>query len=194
MLFVGENIMYDTIVILSQDRESASSLGWELKDRVDFGVRDYESGLARCLTMTGNHGKHDEGFPGTHAEAMRNYAMGKCVPGEQILLEEQALDTVGQAIFTKRKIIMPNEMNNVLVVSSDYHLTRVAAIFDFVFGKRIRVVYGSVHTSMIKDKKITDAQNLSLEAFFCTFEGVERGNQEAIEERLFSKHRLYMQS
>lgn len=184
--------MYDTAVILSRNREHDGSLGKEFRDRLDYGINEYFSGLVSSLTMSGNHGRGDEHLKTSQGEDMRDYALKNGVPIGHIFVEPNSVDTVGQAVFTLRDIILPNSIQGVIVVTSDYHLTRVATIFDFVYGDEIRKLYASVATDLIKNTEIRSAQEKSLCAFLKTFEGVERGNLEAIKERLFERHPLYI--
>ncbi|MEK6951743.1 MAG: YdcF family protein [Nanoarchaeota archaeon] len=184
--------MYDTLIVLSQNRNHDGSLGWELTSRVDYGIGEYILGRVSSLTMSGHYGRQDAHLPTSQAEDMRNYAIEKGVPMGSIFLESTSIDTGGQAVFTMRDIIVPNNIGRAIIVTSDYHLTRTAAIFDFVFGDNIERLYASVTTALIKDPEIRMAQERSLVAFLRTFEGVERGNLEAIQERLFERHPLYI--
>lgn len=181
---------FDSVIVLSKDREPDGSLGEEFRARIDYGVDEYFNNSTRSLIMSGNHGLRERPFDSSHAEDMRDYAIKKGVAVKDIFLESESLDTVGQAVFTRRKIVVPENMNHLLVVSSNYHLGRVGIIFDFVFGNNGRLRYSSAYSSQI-DPEILERERRGIDAFLSTFEGVERGNLEAIEERLISRHPLY---
>ncbi len=184
--------MYDTAVILSMDREFDGSLGEEFRARIDLGIEYYRTGFVSSLTMCGNHGRTDAHLTTSHAEDMRNYAIKKGIPKKDIFIENNSLDTVGQAVFTNENVINQNNMNSIIIISSDYHISRVIAIFDFVLVGKIKKLYSSVGTKFISDPKICDSEEKNLRSFYKTFEGVERGNLGAIKERLFERHPLYI--
>ena len=184
--------MYDTAVILSMDREFDGSLGPEFIARIDLGIEYYKAGFVSSLTMCGNHGRTDAHLTASHADDMRSYAIKKGIPKKDIFIEHNSLDTVGQAVFTNERVINPNDMGSVIIISSDYHIARVIIIFDFVLGDKIRKIYSSIGTKLISDSKICDSEEKNIRAFSKTFEGVERGNLEAIQERLFERHPLYV--
>ncbi|MEK6935116.1 MAG: YdcF family protein [Nanoarchaeota archaeon] len=188
----GGLLMIDTAIILSYNREPDGSFGEEYRSLLDFGINLYFSKIVSSLTMSGKHGNKEGEFDTTQAEDMKDYAVEMGVPEKDVFVEDNSIDTVGQAVFSYRDIVTHSKIKSAIIVVFDYHLTRAAAIFDFVFGDKIRKTYAPIPTELIRNPDIRAAQEESLVAFLGTFDGVERGNLEAIQDRLFEKHRLYV--
>jgi hypothetical protein len=71
---------------------------------------------------------------------------------DQVVLEEQAMDTVGNAIFTYRLMEEMGLLNEILVVHVlNYHKARVSYLFDKVFGLE-KITYDIVDANGIKPK------------------------------------------
>mmetsp|Transcript_32696 Transcript_32696/g.103501 ORF Transcript_32696/g.103501 Transcript_32696/m.103501 type:complete len:250 (+) Transcript_32696:285-1034(+) len=75
-----------------------------------------------------------EGFPVTEASASAQYLIRAGVDAKHIVQEAQAWDTIGNAWFTR---VMHSDIRGwrrLLVVTSDFHLNRTKAIFEWVFA------------------------------------------------------------
>lgn len=120
---------------------------------------------------------------------MRNYAIDSKIPQNSILVEEDSLDTVGQAIFTKRNLIIPKNIEEFTVISHDYHGERVKLIFDFVYGNEFNPEYFFVPSSV--SDSIRDHEKNSIQAFLKTFKGVSPGNLQDILMALVKRHPFY---
>ncbi|MBI4738023.1 YdcF family protein [Candidatus Woesearchaeota archaeon] len=181
-------LQHDTAIILSHHINPDRTLDAETKKRTDRGINLLIQGVASTLTVAG--GRAQNLIPCTHALAMKNYAVSQGVHARAVMMEEHSLDTVGQALFTKRSVVVPRNWEKLVVVSHDYHLFRVKRIFDFVYGKDFDIVYESVGNDCA-DLGILTSQQRSLEAFLNTFKGVESGRDDDILVRLYEAHPLY---
>ena len=179
---------YDTIIVLSHG--NAGNLPTEEgRQRVGKGIELYRNHSGYTITMSGKNGHNiPQGI--THAESMKRYATSMGVPGEIIIKEENSVDTVGQAVFAKKDIILPRNWEKLVVVSSDYHMERVKIIFDFVFGRDFGKGY-YYSESMEDIPPLAEKEKKSLEAFFHTFRDIKSGDDKSIIERLYSEHPLY---
>lgn len=74
------------------------------------------------------------GFPVYEAESEARYLMAKGVPAAAIVEEKLSLDTIGNAWFLRLLHTAPRGWRRLHVVTSDFHLPRTRAIFDWVFG------------------------------------------------------------
>jgi uncharacterized SAM-binding protein YcdF (DUF218 family) len=70
----------------------------------------------------------------TEAVAMQEYALTLGLSPGRIFIEDQSIDTIGNAIFVKRHTLIPHSWRNVVVVASPDHLPRVTAVFSQVMG------------------------------------------------------------
>jgi uncharacterized SAM-binding protein YcdF (DUF218 family) len=117
----------DAIVVISGDESQA---------RLSEGVRLYRAGWAPRLIFSG---AADDGLL-SNARSMEITAVELGVPPGAILLEPEAMDTFGNAVYTRR-IMVANGMRSAILVTSPYHLHRATLTFKSVFdGTDIRII------------------------------------------------------
>ena len=145
--------MKDAIIILGCSNNEDGSISKLLRTRVDEGIRLYKRGESSKLIMSGKHGLflHLSGKVPLNSESsvMKKYAESEGVPTEDILIEDESKDTLGNAFFTKIKILEPHSWYNCLVVTSDYHVERTRWLFDFVLGPKYNLEFIGTDSSCI---------------------------------------------
>ena len=184
-------MIFDTIVILSHEILADGSLSSIMKQRLDYGIKLFKKTKVKNLILSGGLGHPNSNYNRELALVMREYVVFNGVPKENILLEKKSCDTVGQAIFLIKEILIPKSLKNVIVVSSKSHLPRVKVIFDFIGDKKIKFKYDAADSEKLITDNIIENEKNSLLAFWNTFDGIERGNIEKIYKRLFTKHPYY---
>jgi len=127
------------------------------------------------------------------ADAMKSYIVNNShISEELVLTETNSRDTVGDAIFTKINIVKKMSMNNLLIVTSDYHVSRADKIFSYIYGEQYIVKVIGVKTVPInKIKKLSKREEKSLKVFHRTFNGIKSGDDVLIFKRLCSDHPYY---
>ena len=201
-----------TIVALPHGQDGFGVIDLETKMRIGKGIDEKNSTNANYITFPGDcdgitpaqymdvfgypiepeeYKMGKRGMNVTDSEAMKRYAMQKGVSEGSILTETYSKDTLAEAYFVKREIVVPRNWAHLLVVSSDYHMERVKAIFDFIFGRDFLVEYGHIETGLENDKRTIAIERRKLEKFLDFFRGIKSGDDKAIEESMFSKHPLY---
>lgn len=110
----------DVIIVIS---------GGETEQRVAEGVKLYQDGWAPLMIMSG--AARDEGI--ANAVAMKQIAVIQGVVPDHILVEEEAVDTFGNAVKT-REIIEQYKLNKIILVTSPYHQRRAALVFKKVLS------------------------------------------------------------
>jgi uncharacterized SAM-binding protein YcdF (DUF218 family) len=113
---------FDYVVVLGGgliDGERVSKL---LAQRIDKGIKVYrKTGNACKIIMSGGQGS-DEKI--SEAQAMKNYALTQGVPEDDILLEDQSVNTM-ENLGNSQKIIQAREgKHDTAVVTSQYHVLR----------------------------------------------------------------------
>ena len=169
--------MKTCVAVLSQ-----KLLGDEYFKRLDYGIQVFKRkklDFIALLSESANKG-------------IIEYVKKKNIPTQKILIEAKSKDTIGEAYFIKKNIIKLYNIKELHLVSSDYHLHhRAKIIFDFIVGETTKIYYHPVATDLLNVKEVIYDQQESLENFFNTFSGVERGDDFAIEKALYEKHKLY---
>jgi uncharacterized SAM-binding protein YcdF (DUF218 family) len=179
---------YSAIIVLGNLMSQEGELNIESSSRMNLAIEAFHENQAPYIVTCGWAYRTDS--PITIADAMRNYAIkiGKINP-ESIITERNSRDTVGDAIFTKNNIALKREWKNIIVVTSDYHVSRTKIIFNYIYGKPYNIeVKGAA--ADIADEQL-NIENTSLMAFYDTFEGIEAGDDALIYKRLYEKHPFY---
>jgi len=131
----------DVIIILGGDSE-----------RVSYGVELYMENYSDKIIITG--GRLDIPYLNTTwAELQKKEAVKLGVLPEDIILAEKSTTTYEDALFA-RDIMLQNNFTSAIVVSSPYHMRRVAWLFGKVFNNDdITLLYSPVENSWFKPEK-----------------------------------------
>ena len=114
---------FDTLIVLGCTASPDGSPSPDQRERVLEGIREYRSGSAQHLIMTG--GAAHNAF--TEAHVMARFALSQGVPADAILEEDQARNTI-QNIFYSAEIMHQHGWSSAEIVSSPSHLPRVSLI------------------------------------------------------------------
>ena len=178
--------MFDAIIVLGGGMNDKD---W--KGRVDAGLRLYRQKKAPRIIMSGKHEIFGDATK-TEAERMKQYAISKGTPRKNILKEEDSMNTIGNAFFTLKNILKPRKWNKILVVTSDYHLTRTKFIFQHVMKKHKIEFVASKTIVTAKERKEIEKREKKLFTFTKDFAKlIPIGELAVIEKFLFDRHPLY---
>lgn len=124
----------DAIVVLGGGVNDDGTLPLVAQARVRRAVGLYHAGIAPRLILSGRCGLTASRPPVTEARAMADHARELGVDEGALLLEEESKDTLGNAYFTRLRHLEPNGWRSIRVVTSDYHLSRAAWVFQKILG------------------------------------------------------------
>lgn len=87
-----------------------------LEDRLLQGISLYQNGVSNKIIMSGDHGKkeYDE------VNVMKNYAIEKGVPSENIFMDHAGFSTY-DSVYRAKEIF---EAKKIIIVTQEYHLYR----------------------------------------------------------------------
>ena len=97
-------------------------------------------------------------------------------------------ETVGQLIFCKLGIIKPKKWKKILIITNDWHLERTMKEAEFIFGQDYDLDYKSAPGFQTNT---FEQEQASYNLFLQTFQGINKGDDQAILTRLFEKHTIY---
>lgn len=106
-----------------------------LADRLDEALEWLDDHPNTVVVVTGGKSKGSEV---SEAEAMASYLTERGAAEEQILLEERATSTWENLVFSLRLLQqagLEGELDEVLVVSNGFHLTRCRMLFGRAWGE-----------------------------------------------------------
>lgn len=156
------------------------------KYRVEKAADLYARGVVKSIIFSGKwwgglikKPKH------TEAELMSTYARSLGVPKKDIYLEEDSLNTIGNYYFTKKNILKPRNIKNLVVITHSTHVSKARFIAQKVLGSEYK-------TRFVLDKKQVDVQvmhkNVSDIKFF--FKAIKNGDDASIK-NLLTHHPYY---
>lgn len=98
-----------------------------LAARVDKSLQLLENGLVGKIQLTGSNA------PGelTEAEVAYNYAISKNSDSTKLIIENKTTSTNEQIIFIRENLLSKENINQVIVVSDNFHLVRIDEISRF---------------------------------------------------------------
>ncbi len=173
---------FDVIVVLGGGITAKGNLTEVTKSRVDKAVELYMKGVAPIIIMTG----HKE------ADVMKAYAVRKSCSPESVLEEQRSKDTIGNAFFTVKNFLLPNNWRSLVIVTSIFHIARAKFIFRKVLGESYHVRFVPsvrVLSDKIFKKKLEVERGFLLVTKFLGAL-IADGDMEAVENFL-KKHPLY---
>ena len=100
------------------------------------------------------------GFPIHESVASARYLIEQGIPPARILLDTWSLDTIGNAYFARVMHCEPRELTRLLVITSDFHMPRTQAIFNWIFGVAPRPALFDIHFHSVANTGM-DAPTLS---------------------------------
>jgi|SRR3989344_1823599 len=188
---------YDTVVLLSHKLNPDGSMTSQGISRLNGCVDLYRKNIASTITVSGNYTR--KRYDNNNVKDsdfyiyIKDYLISKKnIPSKNVFLEMVSLDTIGNAVFTKKDIVLPNGWKKLIILSNDYHMNRVKKIFNFVFGDGYELLFYGVKTDNNDIYLRTpEEEEDSLQFFLRNFKDVKAGDDARILERLYKFHSLY---
>lgn len=179
---------FDAVVVLANLMDAQGNLNEESRERVRTAVQALKARATSMLVTCGWAYRGDSDL--CIADAMADYAVEEFgVDKDRVLRDYDSRDTVGDAVFTKRNFAARLGWSNILVVTTNYHTSRSAEIFSFVYGPEYHLEVRGSPSITAPEVALSEAK--SLEAFRSTFLGVNAGDDAAIFERIRTAHPFY---
>tara|TARA_B100000795_G_C22792498_1_gene437637 strand:+ start:45 stop:614 length:570 start_codon:yes stop_codon:yes gene_type:complete len=176
------------IIVLGHFMDKTGQLNKESRLRLDLAIEVSHQNKNSLIITSGwdYFGEYNIAI----ADSMKSYIVSNSnISNDLILTETSSRDTVGDAIFTKINLVKKIGLNNLLIVTSDYHVKRVKKIFSFIYGEQYTIkVLGS---KTFKNNELSESEDKSLNQFYKTFNGVKSGDDILIYNRLCSDHPYY---
>lgn len=84
----------------------------------------------------------------SEANVMKKYLVERKIPEKIIIEENKAMNTIENAIYSKKIIMKDNSKHNIIVVTSDFHVPRSNIIFSHEFGKHYNIPFIGADTQI----------------------------------------------
>jgi uncharacterized SAM-binding protein YcdF (DUF218 family) len=123
--------------------------------------------------------------PTTEAEDMRKVLLGLGISDKDILKEEWSRDTIGNAYFSKVKLIKPYQLKTILIVCSDFHLKRVQFLFKKIFNNEYQMDFLTTPTESSKNSEFMQMEDNILNRQKRFLETMRDGDDSFLQTRLY---------
>ncbi|BBM85053.1 YdcF family protein [Candidatus Uabimicrobium amorphum] len=129
------NTHHDALVVLGMVLDSSGKLNTLAQARVKLAATCYKKYNCPIVLSGGGMGEISE------ARCMLQALLDLQVPAQHIFLEEESLDTLGNAYFTKKQFLEKNNWFRIMVITSEFHVARTRKIFCGVLGKAFSITF-----------------------------------------------------
>ncbi len=134
--------MSEIIIVLGGGVDEKGNIPDEVKERILLAKKIYEK-KKQFILMTGFKGMYEKKIIKiSEAKAMKTFAKEKGIPSKNILTENKARDTIGNAFFS-RTILETKKITRATIITSQYHMKRVKYIFNKIFSKKYTLMFES---------------------------------------------------
>jgi len=151
---------YDAILIPGGGVREGGELPSWVKRRLDRAV---QLGAQTCMITLSAGTTHrpppldKSSFPIFESVAAARYLIDAGVPTNRILTETQSYDTIGNAFFSRVIHIDPQRLRRLLVVTSDFHLSRTQEAFKWVYSLTPRTLEYELDFESVSDAGIDES-------------------------------------
>ena len=179
------------IIVLGNWMDKSGQLNKESCSRLDLAIDVFRKNKYSFMITCGWDYRDDSNI--AIADAMKSYVINNSdISHKLVLTETNSRDTVGDAVFTKINIIKKKGLKNLLIVTSDHHVSRAHKIFSYIYGEQYIVKVIGVKTAPLsKIKELSEREDKSLNVFYKTFNGIKSGDDVLIYKRLCADHPYY---
>lgn len=158
------------------------------------------------IITTGRYSKrskteHSVSGPKTEAEVGKLYLsnkgreIGMSFVKKRLLFENKSLDTLGNAWYAKKICLEPNDIQEVYIITSDFHIERSELIFRWVLGSSYKLHMVSLNTYFKGKGKRESLERVFIDYFKkWLIPYIKAGDDEKIYNYIMTEHLIYSMS
>lgn len=176
-----------TIIVLGGGITGKGKLPGQVKKRLDKAIEISEKEDIDRFLLCGKYSflYSKKEIPDiTEAELMKDYLIKKEIKGKNIFLEKKSMDTISNAYFAKKDYFLPNNESEAIIITSEYHLSRVKTIFKKIFGKNFNLRFEGVASKT--SEKIRRRQKELLDEFKQLTKKMKDGEHKFFRDKFFT--------
>lgn len=160
-------------------------LGDESKKRANLAIEIFRKHNVELILTIGWAYRDDIDLP--VGLSVRKYLLSKGINDRFIKTDINSRDTVGDAVFSKINFVDIYDIEQLFVVTSDYHVARTQQIFESIMPIDIEVL--GCDTARFSQSKTSEVDSLA--AFRKTFEHTNFQSNDCLLETLINSHPFY---
>lgn len=161
---------HDFIIVLAGGLDNLGRNHPWVKDRLDIAYELYKLKKRQILILGGGtyhkppHLNHEKFV--LHESTMgAKYLCDLGVNPRDLYREWSSYDTIANGYFSLLNFVVPMQLKKILVITSDFHMPRSRAIFEWIYGmydqwssKQIRIDFLEINTRFL-DSEIMEARS-----------------------------------
>ena len=178
------------VAILAHLMDADANLGPESLARLEAAIRLHKEEPFELFLTTGWNYRQD--CPQMIGEVMAEVLKKTHhIDDSLIVADINARDTVGDAYFLRRNAVIPMNIRDLVVVTSDYHVDRAEFIFRSFCPAKVTLRVVGAKTDFYRDGTVQLHEENSLAAFQDTFAGVDFSEDRQVCNALRTRHPFY---
>ncbi len=180
---------FDAIIVLGGGNDNNGQPSNSTIKRLDKCIEFLKKKSAKYIILSG--GRH-RGYYVSEAKAMADYLISKGL-SKEILLEEEAKDTIGNAYFTKVNLLESGKLFKIAVITSNFHIPRTRYIFKKVLGNSFKISYISADSDLSNGvlSRVKDKEKRKLSLLKKLLDNIKDGDNKSIKKLIEDKHPAY---
>jgi len=129
------------IIVLGAQVKTDGTLSVQLEYRMEVALEQYQK-QPQMIVVCGAQGSNE---PAPEAHVMRDWLISRGVSEEHILMDDQSFNT--RQNIANAKALLSDDINKILIVTSNYHLPRAMALAEDMgfdaqgVGSPIKLIY-----------------------------------------------------
>lgn len=96
------------------------------------------------------------GFPVFESVVAAQYLQRAGVESSRVLFETCSYDTIGNAYYARTIHTEPMQLRRLKVITSEFHMPRTQAIFEFIFSERFSALDYELDFEVVSDKGLNE--------------------------------------
>ena len=157
---MDEQYMSDAVMIPGGGVTADGQLpAWTLR-RLEAALNSEPARYYICLSAGTFHKPlptDHEGFPIYESVVAAQYLREAGIAEERLLFETSSYDTLGNAYFARTIHTEPLELTRLKVITSNFHMPRTQAIFEFMFSDRFSALPYQLAFESVSDAGLDEA-------------------------------------
>ena len=178
------------LIILSHLKNANGELDDETLARIELGIELFRSKEFDYIVTSGWDYQDDSDLKIGEVVAdnlRKRYSIDK----SKILVDVCSRDTVGDAFFLRKNVILPYDIGSITLVTSSYHVRRADEVFKKFFSPSVSVITVGANIALDNlEERLANEEN-SYRAFLSTFDNVDFSNDTAVLNVLSIRHPFY---
>ncbi|MEK7616707.1 MAG: YdcF family protein [Patescibacteria group bacterium] len=183
------------IICLSGGLEVQDKIPLRVKARLDTAYDLYMNGDFVAVITT-SKGTYRDPIPHstTEAEAGKMYLLGRGLTENQLFVEENSMDTVGNAFFLRVALLDRKGWTEPTIVTNEFHMLKARYIFDSVLDGMYQISYIEAPNSGITEQELDKWRRHEeeiLKFYQRLFVGVRKGDLAFFERYIYDRNPAY---